>query len=151
MISFFCLVSCKRILEMNKSIVTNLYNYLPSKKHLWRYIVDIVYANHSTHPELYTCIDCRTAHDAISLLTLLSQNNTSLDNILDRLLRIYKQFIPSEISLQSLSIESQRYDKQGGREEFSVYTVFISMNIAISETNLQKIRKNRRLIRRMSF
>ena len=102
-------------------------------------------------PKMYTCIDCRTSHDAISLLTLFSGNTTSLDDILDKFLKIYKRFIPNEISLQCLSMESQRYDRQGGKEEFAIYTVFLVMNIAISETNLQSIQKNRKLTRRMSF
>ena len=140
-------------MNLQRFSVTRFYNYLPNiPSNVWKYFVDTVYTSRQTScPKLYTCIDCRTSYDAISLLTLFSGNIASLDDILDKLLKIYKQFIPNEISLQSLSMESQRYYKQGGREEFALHTVYMAMNIAISETNLQNIQKNRNLTRRMSF
>lgn len=141
-------------MDFQKFSVTRLYNYLPnipSKKNVWKYFVDTLSTSRQTCPKLYTCIDCRTSDDAISLLTLFSGNIASLDDILDKLLKIYKRFTPNEISLQFLSMESQRYYKQGGREEFALHTVYMAMNIAISETNLQSIQKNRKLTRRMSF
>lgn len=128
----------------------NLYNYLPSRKLVWKYVLGTIYLFPPSSTKLYTCIDCRTSYDAIHLLKVCSREDTSLDDIMDKLLRIYKQFLPNEISLQSLSIESQRYEKQGGREEFAVCTVFMAMNMAISETNIQNIQKNK-CRKRMSF
>lgn len=134
---------------MNALSIKSFYTYFPFKKHLWKYIVETVYAKDQIVRKMYTCIDCRTSHDAITLLTMFSGSDASLDDILDKLLKIYKQFTPTETSLQYLSMESQRYNKQGGREEFALHTVFLAMNIAISETNLQSIQKDRK--RRMSF
>ena len=78
-----------------------------------------------------TLLDPLTSDDALSLVRLLSMPHTTSEDLSCRLLALFKRFPPDEECVQAMSLEQQRLNGHGGKEEYAVCTVYAAMMMHI--------------------
>lgn len=85
-------------------------------------------------------VDPMSATDARDLVSRVCDNNTHMaaDELTARLVRVYTAFVPSEESMQALSIAQREMQGCGDALEYSCCLVLAAMMIAVTEGNLRK-------------
>ena len=92
-----------------------------------------------------TLLDPLCAEDAVRLLHRLARRDDACDALADRLVRLYTTFVPTESSMQCMSLAQQRIKNGGCIEAYAVCLVWTCMLVAITQLYARECRQQCRV------
>lgn len=80
-----------------------------------------------------TLVDPLSSEDALILVDRLVTPETSIDQLSEKLSRLFARFPPSERSLKAMASQQQAIVGSGGRHEYAVCTVYVCMLRSVAD------------------